>query len=221
VTRTVVIAAAGAGRRLSAESPKCMIKIGDHYILEYLLKAFEQFNEIRMVIGYKAEIIVKAASAIRKDIVFINNDSFDKSSGPLQSFYLGSIGLTGKVMYSVSDVIYSRNSAIRLFNEYTDNDEFVTVTKNISENPIFANVNNDSFLVQLSHDITSEFEFAGSAFIDCSKIENKQSFLFEQLNNYMPLRVVPIERLEIDTKRDLMIAEKTVSDFPEQYNFWS
>jgi NDP-sugar pyrophosphorylase family protein len=218
--RTVVIAAAGSGRRLAADLPKCMIKINNHYIFEYLLKAFEQYDEIRMVVGYKAEMVAEAVSAVSKDVVLITNKDYDKSSGPLQSLFLGSAGLTGKVLYSVGDVIYSRSSAAALYMESAGEDEFVTITGNISENPIFADVQSGCRLVQLDRRIVSEFEFAGSAFIDSSKIENKDSFFFEQLNHYMPLKTITIERLEVDTKADFSFAEKAVSENPDQYDFW-
>ena len=218
--RTIVIAVAGTGHRLDATSPKCMIKINGYYIFEYLLRAFEKFDEIRMVTGYNSDMVVEAVSAVRKDIVFINNEAYSQSSAPLQSFFLGSIGLIGKVLYSVGDTIYSRNSAATLFRECSGEDEFVTITPKTSENPIYASMHNDSSLVQLSRSVVSESEFAGAAYIDCSKVINKQSYFFEQLNHYMPLKTISIDRLEVDTRSDLAFAEKIVSQNPEQYDFW-
>jgi len=220
MNRTVVLAAAGSGRRLASELPKCMIKIGGRYIFEYQLKAFEAFDEIRMVIGYKADMVAEAVLAVSKNVVLIENKDFDKSSGPLQSFFLGCEGLTGKVLFSVGDVLYCRNSSAVLFKECVGDGEFVTITSNISEEPIFADVQGGSRLMRLSRETISEFEFAGSAFVDCSKVVNKGTYFFEQLNHYMPLKAISVERLEVDTSADLVSAEKAVAQNPEQYDFW-
>jgi choline kinase len=218
--RTVVLAVAGTGNRLATGLPKCMIKIAGRHIFEYQLKAFEIFDEIRMVVGYKADMVKKTVTAIKKDIVFIENKDYLESSSPLYSFFLGKTGLEGKVLFSVGDIIYSFDSAKKLFNECSGEDEFIGITSNITENPIFADVQKDSFLIGLSREKKSNFEFAGSAFIDCSKVENNKTFFFEQLNHYMPFKVMTVERLEVDTKKDFADAENMILKNPDKYNFW-
>ena len=84
--KIVVIAAAGKGNRLGAGMPKCLVEINGHAIFEYLLKAFEWADEIRMVVGYKAELVKEKVQAINLSVKFIENREYE-TTNTLQSNY--------------------------------------------------------------------------------------------------------------------------------------
>ena len=69
----VIIAAAGVGSRLGAGIPKCLVEVGGHAVFEYQLRAFSWADEVRMVVGYHGDEVVKRVSAFAPQVKFIHN----------------------------------------------------------------------------------------------------------------------------------------------------
>lgn len=213
--KTVVIAAAGVGKRLGYGSPKCLVQVNGFPVFQYQLKAFEKFDEIRMVVGYHSEDVIAAVSAIRSDVIFVKNDDFN-STTTLQSMYLGAQGITGKVLFVDGDMILSRNTAEEVFLACERGDEFIGVASDISEEPVYAGVENNA-VAWFSYERKAEFEWANLAYIDCSKLEYNKTHFFVQLEKYLPVKAIEIQRLEVDTLADLESAEEAVRDDPEKF----
>ena len=51
------------GSRLGFGMPKCLVEVKGHRIFEYQLEALDWADEIRMVVGYHADEVVKQVSA--------------------------------------------------------------------------------------------------------------------------------------------------------------
>lgn len=86
--KTVIIAAAGIGGRLGAGLPKCLVNVCGHMIFEYQLRAFEWADDIRIVVGYQAETVVRKISAVAPNVKFIHNKMFS-TTNLRQSYFLG------------------------------------------------------------------------------------------------------------------------------------
>ena len=71
--KIVVIAAAGVGSRLGFGMPKCLVEVKGHRIFEYQLEALDWADEIRMVVGYHADEVVKQVSAYNPNVKFEQN----------------------------------------------------------------------------------------------------------------------------------------------------
>ena len=108
--KTVIIAAAGNGSRLGGKLPKCLVQVGGHAIFEYQLKAFSWADEIRMVVGYMAEEVIRQVSAISPDVVFIKNLDYLNTT-TLQSNFLGAKGLKENVLFIDGDILVDRMTA--------------------------------------------------------------------------------------------------------------
>lgn len=215
--KTVVIAAAGVGNRLGLKQPKCLVPVNGVPIFQYQLKAFEGFDEIRMVVGYKAEEVIDAVSAIRSDVIFIKNNDFH-STTTLQSMYLGARGLVGRVLFIDGDMILSRNTATKVFLACESGYEFIGVASDISEEPVYAGVEDDA-VTWFGYDKKAEFEWANLACIDCSKLEYKKTHFFVQLAKFLPVKAIEIERLEVDTPSDFEVATTKIRDNPGKFYY--
>lgn len=216
--KIVIIAAAGKGKRLGAGVPKCLIKINGHAIFEYLLRAFDWADEIRMVIGYKAEEVKEQVTKINPKVVFITNERYDQTN-TLQSNYLGAKGLDETVLFIDGDMIISKRTSEMLYKNYIEGNEFVSVSTEISEEPVYADVEN-GIVNWLEFERKTKYEWANVALINPSKLEYLPTYFFVQISKFLPMRAVEIERLEIDTIEDLKYATEKVVQCPEKYDFW-
>lgn len=79
---SVIILAAGIGSRLlplTAECPKCMVKVGGHSLIERLLsqvRSFSPESEILVVVGYKSSLLSDFIHQLNVDAEVIVNSDF-------------------------------------------------------------------------------------------------------------------------------------------------
>lgn len=216
--KTVIIAAAGNGSRLGGKLPKCLVQVGGNAIFEYQLKAFSWADEIRMVVGYMAEEVIRQVSAISPDVVFIKNLDYLNTT-TLQSNFLGAKGLKENVLFIDGDILVDRMTACRLLQEYESDNPFIGVSHEISEIPVYAGL--ESGQVQwFSFDRHAEYEWANIAMIDPQKLTYNHTHFYVQLEEILPIRAVPIKRLEVDTPEDLRYAEQVITACASEYDFW-
>lgn len=214
--KVVIIAAAGKGNRLGAGVPKCLVEVNGHAIFEYLLKAFYWADEIRMVVGYKADEVRKKVSAVNSKVKFILNEEY-ASTTTLQSNYLGGLDVGEKALFIDGDMIISRATSEMLNKMYEIGEEFVGVATDISEQPVYTGVENGK-VVWFSYDRKSDYEWANVALIDTRRLEYLHTHFYVQIEKLIPLKSVEIERLEIDTPSDYEYATKMVNN--QKYTFW-
>lgn len=216
--KAVVIAAAGEGSRLGSGLPKCLVDVGGHKIFEYLLKAFAWADEIRMVVGYMADEVMEQVSEIDNRVVFVHNQNFSHTS-TRQSNFLGAQGIEGPVLFIDGDMIISRETSDLLCHQYDMGESLIGVAKELSEEPVYCGVQ-DGNIQWFSYDRLSEYEWANVALLDAKKLKDQNTHFYIQLEEYLPIKSVLIERLEIDTPDDLEHAKREIVIYPEKYNFW-
>lgn len=216
--KTVVIAAAGSGSRLAAGLPKCLISLHGRTILEYQFKAFEDFDTIRMVVGYRADHVMEEAVALRRDVVFVKNDDY-KNTTTLQSMHLGARGINGKALFVDGDMVFTRATAAATLAECELGDNFIGVASEISNTPVYAGIDG-GMVTWFSFERQGDREWGNMAYIDCSKLEYNKTHFFVQLEKFLPIKAFEIDRLEVDTPDDLAIAKKIIGDNPEKFDFW-
>lgn len=205
---SVVIAAAGVGRRIGRGIPKCLIEVCGKPIFEYQLELFKDIKEIRVVVGFEDEQVIRRMKSIRKDIVFVRNPQFQTTS-TLQSFFLGCQGLSKKTILVDGDMIISRDSFSKFLKECRKGKELIGVSADISEEPIYANVLNGE-LIEFSKETNTGIEWANLAYLDPKKLEYNNTHLYVQIAKFLPMNFFEIERLEIDTEEDFKFAEKRI-----------
>lgn len=78
-----LILAAGRGRRLGSEAPKCLLEVGGRSLLERMLAALVPFvDEAVLVSGFQAEVLEAAAEACprRPPLRFVRNPDYLEGS---------------------------------------------------------------------------------------------------------------------------------------------
>lgn len=56
--------------------------------------------------------------------------------------------------------------------------------------------------------------------IDPQKLTYNHTHFYVQLEEILPIRAVPIKRLEVDTPEDLRYAEQVITACASEYDFW-
>ena len=75
MVKKLVIPAAGMGTRLGIGTTKALINICDEPLIIRLLKQLNDYDDVRIVVGYQAEMVIKAVTKYRKNVLFaFNND---------------------------------------------------------------------------------------------------------------------------------------------------
>lgn len=216
--KIVIIAAAGIGSRLGAGMPKCLVQVNGHAVFEYQLKAMSWADEIRMVVGYKADEVIDRVSAIDPNVTFVRNEQF-ATTNLRQSYYLGAQGITEKAIFLDGDTIISKTASNLLLSASRGGEDFIAVTPIQTASPIYAGVEK-GMVRWFSYDRSSPYELANAAFLSPMKLEYENTLFYLQLEKYLPTKALAIDCLEVDTPEDLHHVEQTAVAQRIEYDFW-
>lgn len=101
-----IILAAGNGRRLGKEKPKCLIKINGKSILERQISILKKYvDEIIVVTGYKHKMVEKLAE--RLELITIWNPLFFCEN--IVSLFFGTIEVSGQFIILNGDTLVCEN----------------------------------------------------------------------------------------------------------------
>ena len=110
-----IILAAGAGRRLHAAVPKCMIEVGGRSILHRQLEAFRAagLSDHVLVLGFEADRVRGHLAGRPGRFTFVHNPRYAETN-TLYSLYLAREHLSGGAVYANADVLFDHRLPPRL-----------------------------------------------------------------------------------------------------------
>lgn len=110
-----IILAAGAGRRLGAAVPKCMLDIAGRSIIRRQLAAMRAagIDEFVVVVGYEQGLVREHLADQAGQFTFIVNERY-ASTNTIYSLHLASAHLAGECWYANADVVFDRRLVRRL-----------------------------------------------------------------------------------------------------------
>jgi len=199
--KSVIISCAGIGSRLGLELTKALIQIEGQPLIHYQIDAFENVEDVRVVVGYQAKEVIAATLQKRKDIIFVyNHDYFHTKTGA--SFYLGArhgnkyaIAWDGDLLVHPSDV--------KRCLEYDG--EYVGCSDVVSDEPVFVKLNSDGNVVYFSRD-NGDYEWVGPACLEREKVKLVSNNVFNQFESYLPLPMIKTNARDVDTYDDYLRA---------------
>lgn len=113
-----VIAAAGLGSRLHQGLPKCLTEVNGHKIIEYQLAQLKSIPDVRIVIGYHADEVIRFVHNLRPDIRFVLNKDFATTT-TLQSYYIGCHDIHDYFILLDGDIIPHKSSFRQLCSKFS------------------------------------------------------------------------------------------------------
>lgn len=161
--RKAIILAAGIGSRLrplTENMPKCMVEVNNESLIHRIVKQLinnERVEEVIILCGYKADILVKHVSELGLDnIKFINNEVFDTTNN-MYSLSLALNCYDGDAIIINADCIYD-DLIVKSVCEVDASTIFIDKSRN-SEESMKVKVVND-IMVEMSKAIPLDVSFS-------------------------------------------------------------
>lgn len=195
--KSLILSCAGIGSRLGLGQTKALINIEGKPLIYWQLEQFSSLKDIRIVIGYQANDIIKTVLEYTKDIIFVyNQDYFHTKTGA--SFYLGarhgneySIAWDGDLLVHPKDIDKCLNYE----------GEFIGCSKTVTDDAVLAKVNEKGDVVSFSRK-HGDYEWSGPASLKRDNIKYASSHVYHQIEEYLPLPALIVRAQDIDTYED-------------------
>lgn len=201
---TVIICCAGMGTRLGIGHPKALIDVDGKPLIIRILEQLNDYNDIRIVVGFQAELVIEIVKNYRKDIMFVFNYDFMNTS--IVDSVNKALPYSRKYVVEIDgDLLMNKDDFYR-FMEFPN--ECVGVTEVNSECPVFVKLENGK-VIGFSDSVGNK-EWTGLVKLESKKMYGNGEFIFENISKYLPLPYVIVDAKDIDTTDDY---DKTIEWF--------
>jgi choline kinase len=203
--KSIVISCAGIGSRLGLGQTKALININGKSLIAWQLEAFKDVEDVRVVVGYQANDVIKEVSRYRKDVIFVyNHRYFETKTGA--SFYLGARHANEYLIEWDGDLIVHPSDVRKIL---STEGEFICYADKSSDEAIFVNTGEDGRVESFSRE-TGDYEWTGPACIRKDRLQYSSGNVFNQLEPYLPMPGLKIRAYDVDTYDDyLRVIEQT------------
>jgi len=210
IIKNAVIAAAGLGSRLGHGKPKCLVEVAGKPILEWQLRLLDDVEDVRIVVGYMEQDVVKLALSLRSDVIIVRNPAF-RSTTTQQSYWLGGRYLKSPCLYLDGDIIFHPES----FKAFLDRAGMVApligIASSKTEQAVFVETIVDPAgnlsVTGFSRNNKTPWEWANIACLPPGILQENGGDVFSRLAGFTPLDAQNVECFEFDTDADLIQAE--------------
>lgn len=200
--KNAVICAAGLGSRLGLDMPKCLVKVGTQRIIDYILSALKDVPNVRMVVGFKEEEVIRYVKNIRNDVIFVRNPNYITTTNAY-SLYLGSYDLKEPFINIDGDTLISQIEFDKFINNIEEGKDLIAITESYTEDAVYTKLNEQNEVSMFSREKVSKFEWTGLAYFANAKIEENGKYVYQELERFLPIKAVEIKIFEIDTLDDM------------------
>ena len=197
---TVIICCAGMGTRLGIGTTKALIDIEGKPLIIRLLEQLNQYDDIRIVVGFDYERVIKTVQSYRKDIMFVFNYDY-KTTGTIESLRRALKCARDIVITLDGDVILNEKD-FQYFLQYEN--ECIAVAQNASNEPLFADVINGQVVHLEKYESEGDFQWSGITKISRDKLLEFETerHEYDLLNRFMPLEACIVSLKEVNTQED-------------------
>ena len=192
---SVVICCAGMGTRLGIGTTKALMHINGKPLIIHQLEALADFDDIRVVVGYQADKVIEVVNSYRKDIMFAFNNEF-KTTGPAASLSKGMLNSKKYILYIDGDILINPNDFQKIIKNAG---EYLAITDIHSEEPACVLVEKN----WVKHFKTNgNYEWSGVAKIESSRLKKNIGYVYEMIDELLPIPAITIRSRDIDTPGD-------------------
>jgi len=206
IVKNAIISAAGMGTRLGLNMPKCLLKFNGISIIEHQLNLLKDIDSVRVIVGFMEEDVIREVKFFRKDAIFVRNPDYQKTSNTY-SISLANNNLREPHILLDGDLLINKKSFNDFVNSIHKKNSLVGITKASTDDAVYVKLNKKNSITSFSRKNKSEYEWSGIAFLNGITINKKKPYLYQTLENHLPLQAKYIECSEIDTADDLKRAQ--------------
>ena len=202
--KTIVIPCAGMGKRLGMNIPKALVKIDEKSLIRRNLELLKDCDDIRIVVGYKAQDVIEEVLKYRKDVVFVfNNDYQNTGTGDSVS---KAAKYANEYVITIDGDLLVNPEDIKMILDCEN--EFVAGTDPGTDNPVLMEIK-DEKVVDFSRE-HGDLEWTGVCQFKANETEPTTGHTYYLMLPKMPLDYIYIRTKEIDTPNDFENADRWV-----------
>ena len=153
--------------------------------------------DIRIVVGYKADEVIKLAKDYRKDLTFVYNHDY-VNTGTGASVLLAAKDAKQFILTIDGDTIIHPDDIKDVLGT---NHEFVGVCNPSTEGPVLVQVDSKSNVTRFSRD-NGTFEWTGVTLLKSANLHQTSGHTYQIVEPRLPLPFKLIRQREIDTPND-------------------
>ena len=165
IIKHAIISAAGMGTRLGLNLPKCLLQFSGVSIIKHQLELLKNIEDVRVVVGFMEEDVIKAVKSIRNDVVFVRNPNYQETSNTY-SVSLATKGVTKPHILLDGDLLINKNSFNEFINEFDGKSSLVGITKATTDDAVYVELNDKAEVIKFSRKIKSPHEWSGIACLE-------------------------------------------------------
>jgi choline kinase len=197
-----------------------MLELGGRTLLSRLIDTLQlDVKDIHVVVGYREELIINHCAKLHRGVVIVRNPEF-RTTNTVQSMSMGAHGLTGKTLFLDGDLIIDPDSLHAFLYKAAEFPVLAAIAPSRSENPV--NVELDAGhgadgktkITAFTRANGYDFEWANVIAGPARMLDDATGYVYEKLEESLPLHAVALNLREIDTAADLEIAREFVNSMP-------
>lgn len=197
VKNTVVISCAGVGSRLGSGRPKALLEFGDETMIGHALSLLENEPDVRVVVGFQADVMMRAVVPLRKDVLFVFNHEYLQNGTGASVTRAKRFG--GKYVLTVDgDIIIHPDDMQSILDA---EHEFVGVTTPGTDNPVLTTLDEND-LVNGFYRGKGVYEWTGVTKLLNSRAGETNGHTYTLVEPLLPMPYHFIRQKEVDTPHD-------------------
>lgn len=195
--KTIAISCAGMGTRLGIGTTKALIDIAGKPLIIRQLEQLQEYEDVRIIVGYQAERVIEIVKAFRSDITFCFNHEY-KSTGTAASFSKALLGCRELIVAFDGDLLVHPEDLKRFL---AQDEDCIGGCLPTTDNPVLMTLNENGEVVEFSREHGS-LEWTGLAQVHASRLQPGERHVYQMLEPLMPVKVMQIRTKEVDTMND-------------------
>jgi len=211
IPKTVVISCAGIGSRLGMGTTKALIEFGGKPLIIWQLEMLEEVEDIRIVVGFQAEDVIKTVLPYRRDVLFVFNHNY-LSTRTAASLSLGSRHTKNMVVSLDGDLLIHPED----FKKFLSLDcECIGYGIPSTEEPVYVEIfkgEDGEWAKSFTREAGGRYEWTGLVQLWPDNIVNTTGHVYQILEPQLPIRAMQIRSQEVDTNADYIKALEWVKN---------
>ena len=210
ISKTVVIGCAGIGSRLGLGQSKALINIHGKPLIHWQLELLKDIEDVRIVVGYQANDVMKTILEVRKNVTFVFNHNYFNTK-TATSIYLASKYANDYIFTIDGDVVIHPDDMKSCLEEQNS---FIGVTDISSDESVLVNLDEKENVLSFSREKGS-LEWIGPVLLPKDIFSySKDNHLYEVIEPNLPIKAKKVRSMDIDTMNDYY---KAIEKFKEWY----
>ncbi len=193
---SVVICCAGMGTRLGIGTTKALIDICGKPLIIRLLEQLNDYDDIRIVVGFQAEKLIQVVNGFRQDIMYVLNHDYE-TTGVADSLRKALVGARDYLISFDGDTLVDPRDMEGFL---ACENACLGISPVSSDAPVLADVDGGTVL-HLSKS-SGGHQWPGIAKIKSSSFKGDSPHVYDVLNKLLPLPGYRMDTRAIDTPED-------------------